>query len=95
MDDSAERMTRARSFFDNIYDPDGDRTQCEYVVEYLEQWGSITGLEALNAFGCFRLPARVSDLKKQGYAIERGWGQAGKKTYAIYRFAVRDTEDFR
>jgi hypothetical protein len=31
---------------------------------------SITQLEALNQFGCFRLAARIADLRDQGFKID-------------------------
>lgn len=31
---------------------------------------SITQLEALNQFGCFRLAARIADLRNQGFKID-------------------------
>ena len=45
-------------------------TQAQRVLEYIEEFGSITQLEALRDLGCMRLASRISDLKKQGYPIE-------------------------
>ena len=45
-------------------------TQNQRVIAYLEQFGSITQLEALRDLGIMRLASRISDLKKQGYTIE-------------------------
>lgn len=45
-------------------------TQAQRVLEYIEQFGSITQLEALKDLGCMRLASRISDLKKQGYPIQ-------------------------
>ncbi len=45
-------------------------TQNQRVIEYLEQFGSITQLEALRDLGIMRLASRISDLKKQGFTIE-------------------------
>lgn len=44
-------------------------TQAERVLDYIEEWGSITQLEALRDLGVMRLASRISDLKKQGYPI--------------------------
>ena len=44
-------------------------TQCEKIVEYMQKHGSITQVQAFVDIGCFRLASRISDLKKQGYAI--------------------------
>ena len=42
-------------------------TQNQRVIAYLEQFGSITQLEALRDLGIMRLASRISDLKKQGF----------------------------
>lgn len=44
-------------------------TQAERVVSYMQEFGSITQLEALNDLGIMRLASRISDLKKAGYPI--------------------------
>lgn len=44
-------------------------TQCERIVEYMQKHGSITQLQAYIDIGCIRLPSRIHDLKKRGYAI--------------------------
>lgn len=44
-------------------------TQTERVLQYIEDFGSITQLEALNDLGVMRLASRISDLKKLGYPI--------------------------
>ena len=46
-------------------------TQCDMVLEYMERFGSITQLEALQDLGCMRLASRISDLRQQGIAIGR------------------------
>lgn len=49
----------------------GKMSQCERIVEYMQQNGSITQLDALREFGCMRLASRISDLKRQGVAVKR------------------------
>ena len=45
-----------------------NNTQCAAILEHLKKGLSITPLEALNLCGCFRLAARIHDLRhKQGY----------------------------
>ena len=46
-------------------------TQCEKVLEYMKDFGSITPLDAMRDIGCMRLASRIADLKDQGYAIGR------------------------
>lgn len=45
-------------------------TQAQRVLDYMEKFGSITQLEALQDLGVMRLASRISDLKKDGYIIE-------------------------
>lgn len=44
-------------------------SQCARILAYLKDGNSLTPTEALRMFGCFRLGARVFDLKEQGYPI--------------------------
>lgn len=44
-------------------------TQNQRILNYIEQFGSITQLEALKDLGVMRLASRISDLRKQGYKI--------------------------
>ena len=46
------------------------KSQCESILEHLNTYGSITPMEALNLYGCFRLGARVWELKARGHAID-------------------------
>lgn len=44
-------------------------TQAQRVIDYIEQYGSITQLDALKELGVMRLASRISDLKRLGYPI--------------------------
>lgn len=44
-------------------------TQCERVVEYIRNHGSITQAEASKYLAVGRLAARVSDLRKKGVNV--------------------------
>ena len=46
-------------------------SQCDKIVEYMRKYGSITQLQAYVDIGCVRLPSRIHDLKRKGYAINR------------------------
>lgn len=46
------------------------RSQCDMILLYLKEHGSITALDAIREFGCMRLAARISDLRERGYVIE-------------------------
>ena len=46
------------------------QTQAKKILAYMQEGKRITGIEALNLFGCFRLPARIADLKDDGHEIK-------------------------
>ena len=45
-------------------------TQCQRVLDYMEQHGGITQFEAMIDLGVMRLASRISELKKEGYEIQ-------------------------
>lgn len=45
--------------------------QTEAIKEHLEAGNTITAIEALNKFGCFRLASRIHDLKTEGYVVDK------------------------
>lgn len=47
------------------------RTQCNMILDFMRDRGSITQAEAADELGCWRLGARIWDLKNSGYAIRR------------------------
>ena len=62
------------------------KTQKEKIREYLEQGHSLTPIDALELFGCFRLATRIFELKKEGLNIETDMveNKATGKRYASY-----------
>lgn len=46
-------------------------SQCERILKYIDEQGSISQLEALETFGCMRLASQMSDLKKMGYSVTK------------------------
>jgi hypothetical protein len=45
-------------------------TQCDYIINWLQNNEWITPKDALREFDCMRLQARIYDLKKAGYNIK-------------------------
>ena len=45
-------------------------TQCDRILRHLQDYGSITQAEAVTEYGCYRLGARIWDLKARGVAIK-------------------------
>lgn len=65
-------------------------SQCDDILAHLKR-SPITAIEALNSYGCFRLAARIKDLRAQGYDIEtRDLDLPNGKTVAQY--FLKETE---
>jgi hypothetical protein len=47
--------------------------QCELILQYLNDFGSITTFESYSELGITRLPSRIFDLKQRGYKFEEEW----------------------
>jgi hypothetical protein len=67
-------------------------TQCEKVLRHLEDYGSLTSLEAVNEYGIMRLASRINDLKHMGVGIisEMVTGKNRYEEtvrYSVYRLA--------
>lgn len=48
---------------------DSKPTQNQRILDYMDENGWITQLEAIRELGVMRLASRVSDLRKRGYKI--------------------------
>ena len=69
------------------------KTQADRILSYLKTHESITGLEALNLFGCMRLPARIADLRKRDEIGRNGiisvMVRAGKNEKLVASYSLR------
>jgi len=54
------------------------------IYNYMKHVGGITPLTALKKFGCFRLGARIHDLRSLGFNIKTLIVEENKKRYAKY-----------
>ena len=59
-------------------------TQKQKIRKHLEAGGSITPLEALREFGCFRLAARIDNLRNEGMNIKMEMVEQHGKRFAKY-----------
>ena len=62
------------------------KTQNQRILTYLKSGRPLTPMTALNKFGCFRLAARIADLRKDGHTIFTESVTRNKKTFASYRY---------
>jgi hypothetical protein len=44
-------------------------SQNKQIADYLNKGKKLTPIDALNKFGCFRLAARIADLRNEGMNI--------------------------
>jgi hypothetical protein len=73
-------------------------TQRQRVLRHLEDFGSITSLEAMQDYGIMRLASRISDLKRAGVTIKkemvRGENRYGEPTcFARYSLGGENHAD--
>lgn len=59
-------------------------SQSQLILSHLKSGKSINPIEALNKYGCFRLSARIYDLKKSGYVIRTEIIEENGKDFAQY-----------
>ncbi len=60
------------------------RSQNQRILAWLKSGRTITPLQALRKFGCFRLGARIHNLKEEGYLIKSRLVSERGKRFARY-----------
>lgn len=70
-------------------------SQKEMILKHLQDYGTIEPMTALREYGCYRLGARIADLRQEGYNIDsqitQGRNRYGQKThYATYTLKGRN-----
>lgn len=58
------------------------KSQKQLILDYLLEGNEITPRDALNKFGCFRLGARIAELREEGYYIRTSIPKGER--YAVY-----------
>lgn len=65
-------------------------TQKEMIKKHLMDGRSITPIQALNNYGCFRLASRINDLKNEGMIINSVLVSKGEKKFAKYTLVKKE-----
>ena len=60
------------------------KTQKQQIQAYLTKGKSLTPIDALTKFGCFRLAARIADLRNDGLNIATKIITKKGRSYASY-----------
>lgn len=61
-------------------------SQCERILAYLDEFGSITTLEAFRDLGIARLASRIHDLKRRGCIFERDFVESKNRYGETVRY---------
>jgi hypothetical protein len=61
------------------------KSQTNLILSHLKKGKTITPLQSWNLFDCFRLGARIFDLRELGYNIKTTIIKSGKKHFAEYK----------
>ena len=67
------------------------RNQADQILAYLKTGHTLTAIEALRHFQCFRLAARIRDLRKIGIPIETQEITEQGKRFAVYRLIPKES----
>ena len=59
-------------------------SQNERILSYMRQGRSITAMVALRMYGCFRLAARIYDLRQSGIDIKQRLIKIKNKRVSVY-----------
>lgn len=62
-------------------------TQAEMILDYLQNHQSITQVEAVRLFGCYRLSARIYEIRELGFDIRKTTQEAVNRFGDKVRFA--------
>lgn len=71
-------------------------TQCDRILDYIAEFGSITQFEALRDLGVQRLASRITELKDKGYSVTYKWvtvkNRYGEKS-RVKRYSIGGVND--
>ena len=59
-------------------------SQEQDILYHLHNIGGLTPIDALERYGCFRLGARINDLRSQGHHIQTIMVEQNNKRFAKY-----------
>ena len=59
-------------------------SQSNWILTQLRNGRKLSAYEALQEAGCFRLAARINDLRKKGHDVRTMTANSGNKHFAVY-----------
>ena len=64
-------------------------SQSDQILRYLKRRGSITAAQAIKHMGCYRLAARIYDLRRKGFEILTVLEKTKKRSGAYAKYVYR------
>lgn len=64
------------------------KSQNKCIIEHLILGHTITALEALSLFQCFRLAARISYIRSKGFNVKSEMVQVGNNKKKVARYSL-------
>lgn len=66
------------------------KSQCDKILAYMQSGKGISQYEAAQKFGCYRLSARIFDLRDRGYEVSKQMvtkknAEGNSVSFAVYR----------
>ena len=59
-------------------------SQGEQILQHMRIHKAIDPITALKKYSCFRLAARINDLRNEGYNVKTHKARKENKTFAVY-----------
>lgn len=69
------------------------RSQKTEILNFLQRGYTITPKDAIELCECYRLSARIADLRKEGWLIVKETPRVKGAHYAVYRLLGREDEE--
>ena len=64
-------------------------SQNDQILQHLKSGKSITVKQAISLFNCYRLAARIDELRRKGHVIETITASRDKKSWSVYKIEVK------
>ena len=64
-------------------------TQNQKILKHLKSGRSITPYTALALYQCFRLAARIADLRRAGYTISDEWYNIPRSKKRVKKYMIK------
>lgn len=64
------------------------RSHKKQILDYLQDGGRVSAMDAMSWFGCTRLAARIEELRREGWPIKSVWRDVDGTRFVSYRLKM-------